>query len=423
MTARQFVFELLLRLNKSGAYSNLILDSALKKCALSGQDKAFATSLFYGVIEKQLYLDYQLSLALTQPLKKLRPEVLITLRMGVYQLLLMDKVPDSAAINESVKLIKKNRCAFAAGLVNAVLRNIQRSGARLPDETAENYLSVKYAVPQSLIDLWIEDYGKETCLGILESLEEMPQTVVRVNTLCTSAQELIDALAAEGVEAHPAKGLENALVIEKTGALHTLRAFENGLFHIEDTAAQKAALLIEAQPGERILDCCAAPGGKSFTIAEEMGRGEIVACDIYPQRVALIETGAHRLHIDCIKTCVQDATIYNSDFGAFDRVLCDVPCSGLGIIRKKPEIRFKTPAEIADSAHAQLQILKTAFRYLKPGGTLVYATCTLHKAENEAVIDSFMKEHSAEVIFQKTFFPHIDHTDGFYAAVIKKNEE
>jgi len=343
--------------------------------------------------------------------------------MGVYQLLCTDKVPESAAINESVKLVKKNRCAFAAGLVNAVLRNIQRSGARLPDKAADNYLSVRYAVPQSLIDLWIEDYGKETCIGILQSLEAKPQIVIRVNTLRTTAAALIQALAAEDVVATPVKGLENALVLEKAGAITQLQSFQSGLFHIEDCAAQKAALLLEAQPGERVLDCCAAPGGKTFTIAEEMGHGEVVACDIYAQRVALIQTGARRLQIDWIETCVQDAAVYNSKLGQFDRVLCDVPCSGLGIIGKKPEIRYKSPAQISDSAQAQQQILATAFTYLKPGGTLVYSTCTLHKAENEAVVEAFIKEHQAQLLFQKTFFPHIDHTDGFFAAVIKKNEE
>ena len=374
-------------------------------------------------MEKQIFLDYQLCLVLKQPIKKLRDEVLIALRLGVYQLLLMDKVPQSAAINESVKLVKKNRCAYAAGFVNACLRSVQRNGVMLPEKTAENYESVKYAMPQHLIDLWRADYGRETCSALLESLSQKPKTVIRVNTLLTDIDALATELIQAGICVEKDSRCEQALVLEKTGAIASLPAFKEGKFHVEDTAAQMAALLLEAQAGERVLDVCAAPGGKAFTIAEQMGSGKLLACDIYESRVSLIQKGAERLQIPFIQTLVQDACCFNSALGVFDRVFCDVPCSGLGIMRRKPEIRYKSIEEIEASSALQLKILTTAFGYLKQGGRLVYSTCTLHKAENEAVIEAYLKEHPAELLFQKTYFPHIEHTDGFFAAVLKKNEQ
>lgn len=422
MNARELTFHLLYRLKKTAAYSNLLLDSELKKAELSAQDVRFATALFYGVIEKQIYLDYQLSRVLRRPIKKLRDEVLIILRMGVYQLQFMDKVPDSAAINESVKLAKKNRCAYASGLVNAALRSVQRNGALLPNKTDENYFSVRYSVPQFLIQLWEEDYGKENAQGILESLDEPAQLHMRVNTMRIDAPALCKVLAQEGVNACIHPNVPDCLVLEKIGDITCLQTFRDGLFHMENAAAQMAALLVEAKQGERVLDVCAAPGGKTFTMAEQMKQGEIFACDLYESRTGLILSGAQRLKIDFIHPFVQDATVFNEHFGLFDRVLCDVPCSGLGIIRSKPEIRYKTQADIAASAENQYAILCTSFRYLKPGGILVYATCTLHKAENETVVERFLSEHKATLLRQKTFFPHIDHTDGFFAAVLQKDE-
>ena len=422
MNARQFSFSLLLRFQKSGAYSNLLLENALKNSDLNAVDKAFATALFYGVIQKKITLDYQLSTVLRQPIKRLRDEVRIALEMGVYQLLYMDKVPASAAINESVKLVKKNKCVYAAGLVNGTLRNIDRQGFMLPAKDAENYLSVKYSVPQYLIDLWQKDYSAQTALGILESLNEKYSTVIRVNTLLTDADTLLLKLTQEGVTAKKSDILENALLLEKTGDITGLASFQSGLFHIEDTAAQMAALLVDAKPGERVLDTCSAPGGKAFTIAEQMKHGEIYACDIYENRVGLIRSGAQRMHIDFIQTFVQDGTRFNPAFGSFDKVLCDVPCSGLGIIRKKPEIMYKTADEIAASSALQYDILSTSFRYLKPGGRLVYSTCTLRKAENEEVVERFLQTNQATLVEMKTYFPHTDKTDGFFTAVIEKND-
>ena len=283
-------------------------------------------------------------------------------------------------------------------------------------------MSVKFSVPQQLINLWVSQYGKENTSGILNSLSIPPQLVVRVNTLKTSADALVAQFESEGVSAHKNETPENSVIIQKCGDITALESFKNGLFHVEDSAAQTAALLLDAQPGQRVLDVCAAPGGKTFTIAEQMQSGEIIACDIYQQRLRLVSQGAERLGIDFIQTKVLDASHFDTELGLFDRVLCDVPCSGLGIIRRKPEIRYKSADEIKAASALQYDILNNAYRYLKPGGKLVYATCTLNKAENESVVSRFLANNEGKLLFEKTFFPHTDGTDGFFAAVIEKND-
>lgn len=421
MTSRQCAFNLLLDFKRNDTFSNIALNNALIKGEFSSADKAFITALFYGVIEKQILIDFQLSAHLRQPLKKLKPEVLIALRMGVYQIFFMDKVPVSAAVNESVKLVKKNKSAFAASLVNATLRNVAKDGLLLPDESDKNHLSVKYSVSQDIIDLWRECYGEETTLNLLNSLGAKSKTAIRVNTLKINKSDLQKMLVDEGVNCEDNPLVDNSLLISKAGDLLGSEGLKKGYFHIEDTAAQLAANALGAKEGERVLDVCAAPGGKTFTIAEIMRSGEIIACDIYEQRLELIIKNAKRLGIDFIKTLLQDGSVFNSELGLFDRVLSDVPCSGLGTISSKPEIRFKTKEQLACFPDIQLSILDNSFKYLKQGGILVYSTCTLNKNENENIIGKFKSLHNCEIISEKTYFPHIEKTDGFFIAVIKKN--
>lgn len=421
MSARQFVFDLLLKVSRNSSFSNIVLDKELEKCDFSQDDKAFATALFYGVIEKKILLDYQLSIHLKQSIKRLKPEVLTALRIGVYQLFFMDKVPASAAVNESVKLVKKNKCAFASGLVNAVLRNIQKDGLTLPDESSKEYLSVKYSVAQNIIDLWINSYSYDTAIDILNSLSLKRQNAVRVNTILTNVADLKQSLEKEGAEADY-NVIDNSLLVSYRGSLVSLDSFQSGLFHIENTAAQIAALSVDAKEGERVLDTCSAPGGKAFTIAQEMKKGEIIACDIYENRLNLINQGAKRLKIDFIKTFLQDASKYNSKLGEFDKILCDVPCSGLGTMSAKPEIRYKSNDDINNSSALQYTILENSYRYLKSGGRIVYSTCTLNPAENEKVVEKFISKYNVKLISSKTFFPHTDNTDGFFIAVIENNE-
>ena len=395
-TPRQSAFDILYKIYKDSAYSNLALDSFLDSSSYSGADRAFVSALVYGVCERTITLDYQLSLYLTQPLKKLKPQVLTVLRMGAYQILFMDKVPVSAAVNESVKLAKNNSAAFAAGLVNAVLRKVAAAGLKLPkDENSLSFRSVKYSCPEWMLKLWSDSYGKENADKIAEFSLGAPQTVIRVNTLKTDCDSLLASLSKKGIAASKSNTAENALILEKPGSLKNLDEYKNGLFHVQDTASQLCCKAVSPRKGETVIDICAAPGGKTFTMAEMMGdEGRIFACELHEKRTGLIVKGAERLGISCIEAVTNDARVYNEKLPMADRVLCDVPCSGYGVIRGKPEIRYKPLSEAQRLPEIQLDILRTACRYVKDGGLLVYSTCTVNIEENECVIEKFLAENS-----------------------------
>ncbi len=435
---RQKAFEILLKIHISNAYSNLTLDTYLQKDNMETRDKAFVSALVYGVCERQLTLDYNLSKYLKQPVRKLKPEVLIVLRLGVYQLLFMDKIPVSAAINESVNLVKANRAAFASGLVNAVLRNVSRNGLVLPEENDDNYFSVKYSCPKWLIDMWTEEYGKENTEDILSrSLGEVP-LYIRVNTLKTHTDELISLLEKEGIEAQKCECIEDALVLKKQGSVEKLNAFKKGLFHVQDLSSQLCCKALSAKEGDNVLDVCSAPGGKAFTISQYIkDNGSVTACDIYPARVKLIESGAERLGIKSIKTEVSDASEVNKSFSLFDKVLCDVPCSGLGIIRRKPEIKYKSAQDIDKLHNLQYLILCVTAKYVKKRGNLVYSTCSLNPAENTEICKKFLSENKDFVLCDiegaesfglvedkmLTVLPAKNDTDGFFIAKFERKGE
>lgn len=385
-SARELGFETLLKIEKDNSYSNLSIAGVLKDNNLEDADKAFFTALVYGVVERKITLDYNIGLYLKQPIKKLKTEALIILRIGAYQLLFMDKIPSHAAINESVNLAKK-KVNFASGLINAVLRKIDQNGLQIPEDNLE----VKYSCPQELIDLFIDAYGKEKAIGILEH--------------------------ANGPQKMYARDKEKGLV-----ELTELKINNNQ--HIQDKASQLCCEAIGAQPGETIFDMCAAPGGKSFTIAEIMqNKGRIVAFDLYPQRVELIAQGAKRLGIDIIDARAGDASQFDENLGLADRVLCDVPCAGLGDIGRKPEIRYKSIKDIEKLPPLQYNILVNSARYLKVYGTLVYSTCSLNPKENEEVVKRFLDAHDDfELVEQRTIFPQEEDCDGFFYSVMKKNE-
>ena len=433
--ARQTAFDILSKIQKDSSYSNLTIDSFLASVCLDEVDSAFVSALVYGVLESSFTLDYQLAANLKQPLKKLKPQVLTVLRLGAYQLLFMDKVPESAAVNESVKLIKANGCSFASALVNAVLRNIAKKGLCLPDESDKTfYYSVKYSFPQELVKFWIKSYGEENTVGIMESCSGRPPLIVRANTLKVTADELTSTLKNEGIESKSSV-VTDSLELGKCGSVERLKSFADGLFHVQDAASQFCIAALDPQPGETILDLCAAPGGKSFTVAERMNNtGKIIACDIHNHRLDLIKSGAARLGITNIECIVNDAAVYNENLPMADRVLCDVPCSGLGIVRRKPEIRCKPLDTLKELPPVQGKILDTASRYVKKGGTLVYSTCALNPKENENVCKSFLESHpdfksklpsfACEGMFIRdgfiTLMPHINGTDGFFIAVFER---
>lgn len=432
---RQCAFDILLKIHKDSAYSNIALDAELDSHPLSGVDRAFVSALVYGTLERAITIDYQIEQYLTQPISKLKAQVLVSLRMGAYQLLFMDKIPSSAAVNESVKLVKSNGCSFAAGLVNAVLRKIGQNGVVLPDKKGLYYYSIKYSCPKWLIKLWKDAYGEENAVGIAEASLGGAETVLRVNTLKTTADELKDLLKVEGVNCRKADFDENALVLEKAGSLKKLKTYSDGLFHVQDTASQLCCRALGAQAGDMVIDICSAPGGKAFTTAQYMKNdGRVIACDIYDGRLNLIKNGAERLGISIIETAENDGSIHNSAFPEADKILCDVPCAGLGVIRRKPEIRFKDGAEVDKLPEIQYSILKTSADYLKKGGILVYSTCSLNPAENEEIITRFLNENSdfeslkvlpeikryGEDTDYLTLMPHLHSSDGFFVSAIRR---
>lgn len=427
---RRTAFEILKNIDRSGSYSNLELASQLRGSNYDTRDSGFIAALVYGVLERQITLDFILSRYLSKPIGKARFDVRTLLRMGAYQIVFMDKVPDSAAVNESVKLAKNGGCAFAAGMINAVLRKVAG------DDGAWRNAGwmVCYSCPQVLIDLWIDAYGAETAQGILETSFGGTDTYLRVNTLRTTAGRLIESLRGEQVEAEQVDGMPNALRVAHSGALEHLRAYREGLFHVQGIPSQICAALLDVRPGMRVADVCAAPGGKSFTLAQMMeNQGHLASFDLHPHRIDLIKRGAQRLGIGIIRAAVRDAASQQAEEDLFDRVLCDVPCSGLGDIASKPELRYKDSFLSGELTAVQRQILEQSARMVAPGGRIVYSTCTLNPAENEAVCTAFLESHPEFSLLparysraritaggMMTFLPQDFGGNGFFAAVLEK---
>ena len=419
---RKAAVKALLKVENDAAYSNIALNAVLRESGLENADRAFASAIFYGVLDRRITIDFILSKFIKTPLKKVAPFTLEVLRSAVYQIMFMDKVPDSAAVNEAVKLIKSSRESRNAGFANAILRNILRNEITLPDGKDPQSLSVKYSCPEWIINSFITDYGADTAEELLkESLKPAP-VIIRVNTLKTDTDTLKTELEKRGIPTDTAE-TENALILKKGIDAADFDLYKRGYFYAEDLSSQTAVSVLNPKNGERVLDMCAAPGGKSFTMALLMeNAGEIVSCDLYEQRVGLIKSGAERLGIDIIKPMTADASRYNEDLGKFDCILCDVPCSGLGVLRRKPDIKYKPENDFAELEALQHKILQNAARYLKKGGRILYSTCTLRRAENEKLVNSFIMEYNGfRKMYEHTYLPHIDKTDGFYCALIVKD--
>lgn len=430
-SARSAAFAVLERCRKRGEWANEGLRKTLK--GMDAREAALATRLVYGVLQNCMLLDAYLAELSTLPLEKLDQNVLDILRLGGYQLLFMDQIPARAAVDEAVKLTKTRvKNPKTAGFVNAVLRNLDRQRDELtktidgkwnkPEERWTR-LSVQYSHP-----LWLVEEFAAQLNGDAEQVERLlaannapaPMTV-QVNTCKTSIEELVKTLAEEGVSAQKHPWMADCLLLERTGDLEGLESFRRGLFYVQDPAARAAVLAAEPKAGERVLDLCAAPGGKSFASAVAMGgEGEIISRDIYPWKIEEIKKGAARLGFSTIRAEVGDAT--KPVDGSFDLVIADVPCSGLGIIGKKPDIRYKDPVQMQGLTAVQEQILENAGAAVKPGGRLLYATCTLRREENEARVAAFLSRSSGRFTLRReeTLWPHRTGTDGFYYAVLER---
>lgn len=436
--ARQNAFEILRKIQTDNAYSNISVNAVIKSKENDERESSLLSALVYTTLEKAITIDYNLSLYLKEPISKLRPEILTVLRLGVCQLLFMDKIPISAAVNESVKIIKSTRYSFASGLVNAVLRKVAKNGLMLPDKTKDDkyeYLSVKYSCPVWLINLWVNSYGQDNAMGMLEYFLTKPRDFIRVNTTIINVDELILSLNSEGVQSIVCDKLKNALLVEIKGSVEKLQSFQNGYFHFQDISSQLFCSLLEAKPGDTVFDLCAAPGGKTFTLAQTMGdNSEVLAFDRKHNRLSLIKDGAARLQLNNVTVHHGNASVYNEKLGLADIVLCDVPCSGFGVIHRKPEIRYKTPQDIDKLPDLQYFILCNASRYVKQNGTLAYSTCTLNPKENEEVCERFLRENENFVYVPMhstlintlpnskftTLLPHLNDSDGFFFAIFKR---
>ncbi len=393
-SARYIVSGLLEKLEKS-AYSNLALDGVLQSSDVSSRDKAFISRLFYGVIERKATLDYIISLYSSKPLQKLDIQTLNTLRMGVYQLLYMDSVPDNAAVNESAELIKKLGKKSAAPFVNAVLRSFIRDDKKfaLPSDSLQRFC-VEYSCSKELAKRLIVQYGEDKAAAFLKRSLEPHKLYLRVNNTKTDCDSLIESFAKDGITVRKCPILDNCLEAEPFGSVENNELFRKGFYHVQDLSSQLCCAALEPKKGEKILDICSAPGGKAFTITEITDDDcELYACELHEKRVKLIRNGAERLGLSNIKALQNDAKIFNENFPEFDKILCDVPCSGTGVIRSKPEIKYTDLKNAENLPNIQYDILKTAAKYLKVGGELVYSTCTVLKEENELVIDRFLEEN------------------------------
>ncbi len=433
VSAREVALLALCACQRQGAWSDGFLKKALGRSGLDSRDAALATRLCFGVLQNRMLLDFHLSGLCTVRLEKLELAVLTSLRLGAYQILFLDRVPHRAAVNESVELARRHaRNPRAAGLVNGVLRSLIRA---LPDLKQPEDLAVRYSHPEWLVKEFVDRLGPDGARALLEADNGQPPTCVQVNTLIRDVAAVRAALEEEGVAVEPHPWLPNCLTLTQTGSLERLESFRAGLFYVQDAAARLAILAAGAQPGMAVLDACAAPGGKSFSAAVDMGdRGSILSCDIHPHKQQLIQAGAQRLGIGSIRTAMLDAKTRQDDLtGRFDLVIADVPCSGLGIIRKKPDIRYKPPQPLENLPAVQSAILRNVAGYVRPGGALLYATCTLLRRENEEIVHSFLEQEKDFTLepFQLpgpvdgsegmvTLWPHIHGTDGFFFARLRR---
>lgn len=421
MTVREIAQQVLNKCVLSEQYSNIALDTALSRHALSAADRGLLTALVYGVLERGITLDYWIGALATQK-GEIDAETRTLLRMGLYQLAFLDRVPDHAAVHETVSLAPRR----TKGFVNAVLRSFLRNDKRiaLPNRESDPvfYLSVRYSFLPEICSVFLAEFGLDRTESILAAFCTQPPLSLRTNTLKISRNELIDRLQKAGYEAHATP--ESPCGVRLSHASVTaLPGFEEGFFFVQDEASQLCVEALDAQKGMRVLDACACPGSKSFGAAIDMqNEGEVYSCDLHKNKLSLVERGAARLGVTILQTAARDAREAKKEWNdSFDRVLCDVPCSGFGVFAKKPELRYKDPAKSEALPAIQRAILQSCAPLVKVGGQLVYSTCTLLSRENGENVRAFLGEHPEfELLRERTLYPDTDGTDGFYFAVLKR---
>lgn len=434
MSARVAALTALIACRKNNAWSDGVLKEYIARDKLDRRDAALASRLCYGVMQHRMLLDHYISAFLRCKLKDLQPVVLDILRLGAYQITMMDKIPVSAAVNEAVEQGKKYANRQAAGLINGVLRSIARAGDSLPQPKD---LATRYSHSHELVDLLRENVGDDLLEPLLKSHNEAPATMLQVNTLLANVEAVLAELSSCGVEVQLHPWMPGCLLATGTGNLEELPPFQEGRVSVQDPAARLSVMAAAPLPGMRVLDTCSAPGGKSFAAAMLMeNRGEIISCDIHKHKVGIIEKGAARLGIHMISAMERDARNHNDTWdNSFDLVIADVPCSGLGVIRKKPDIRWRDLSQLEALPALQLDILRSVSRYVRPGGVLLYSTCTILKRENEDLVLRFLEESpnfTPEAFSlpgdlnaengMLTLLPCTHGTDGFFICKLRKKK-
>ncbi len=432
MTVRALAYQILKSAGSGATYSNIAIDNALRKHELSEADKGLLTAIVMGVTERKLTLDYLIDKLAELP-EKVDPEPRVLLEMGIYQILYLDRIPPYAAVNESVELCPRR----ARGFVNAILRELLRRKEKgsleelFPHkETApEEYLSVKYSFPQDVCTAFTDICGIERTKAIFDIFNRPPRLTLRINPLKISRADYGKLLDEKGIKYALSERLENAVLLDNV-SFPDLPGFDEGYFFVQDEASQICVEALDAQKGDLLIDACACPGSKSFGSALKMqNRGRIFSFDLHASKLKLIEKSASRLGIEIIETHERDGRIYDEGLeGKADKVLCDVPCSGLGVIGKKPEIRYKSVADFTRLPEIQLAILENNCRYVKPGGVLVYSTCTVLPEENERNVATFLEKHPEFLPMDfraggltsqggmLSLYPDLHGTDGFFIA-------
>jgi len=446
--ARQIAYLALCEVFEKGAYAAIALGRVLKDHEASDQDRRLATQLLYGTVKAKGTLDWILAKAVKGGLKKVEPKVLNVLRLGAYQIFYMEKIPVSAACNESVDLARRNTHKGAEKFVNGVLRGCARLKGNLPEleakiEPADDRASQKELElfslqsfhPLWLVKRWAGQFGFSGMKELCDFDNAAPPLCLRANTLKVTRDELLKKLSGDGAEARASKWSKDGIVVEGTDGIASLLSRYPGEFYVQDESSMLVAEILAPLPGERVLDICSAPGGKATHAAALMqDKGSITACDIHPHKLGLIRENASRLGIDIIKTELNDATVMKKEWeGAFDRVMADVPCSGLGVLRRRAEARWtKTEEGLEGFYQLQEKILENAAACVKKGGYLTYSTCTTEEKENGLAVESFLKRHpewsragfmhpvTGERAEEIALWPPKDGTDGFYITLLHR---
>ena len=440
-SAREVAFKALGLYRRDNAWSELALGALLGNADLSRRDAALATQILNGVLQNMALCDYYAEHFSSIELRKLEPRVLDIMRLSMYQIMFLSKVPHSAVVNEAVALTKKYSNQGAAGYVNAVLRRAASSfeSGDLPEIAGDpmHQLSIRYSHPDWLVREFCETLGRDGAKALLvaDNADGVPVTA-QVNTLLTDTDEALRLLKADGVEASRHEWLENCIEMHRPGNITRLEAFEKGYIYVQDASARLSVIAAGPKKGDFVIDGCAAPGGKSFASALDMeNNGRIAACDIHDAKLRNLESGAARLRISIIETINRDALTPSDGLTAgADVVLADVPCSGFGVIRKKPEIRYKSRQDIAGLPELQKSMLSSLSTYVAPGGALLYSTCSVLKCENEDVVQWFLggNSHFRSEPFTLpgigrvdsgmiTLWPHIHGTDGFFICKLRRD--